>query len=297
MSIWEFTVGKWRPFYSTALYYLRNAPFDLFKEYLRHGVVGHSPDRVRFTNRDGITFDLDVTECVQKAIFCFHYFEPEDVAAFRTFIKPGSVVFDVGANIGQYALLASKLVGERGQVYAFEPSPEVLAKLQENIRLNSAENIEVVAKAVTAESGMMQFYTANEQGNQGVGSLLPAEEYRAHTRSAESIEVEALSLDDFCEAQGIEHVDFLKIDVEGFDLEVLKGAEKLMERNPDLVVFSEVEPLNLSQVDTTVEDFYHFTEAHGFQAWYAEKRGQLKRLKGGRAPYHPNVFFLPEPKK
>ncbi len=297
LSVWEFKIGHWRPFYSIALFYLRSSPFDLFKEFLRHGVVGHSPDHVQFTNRDGITFHLDVRECVQKAIFCFHYFEPEDVAAFRTFMKPGSVVFDVGANIGQYSLLASKLVGEGGQVYAFEPSPDVLNKLQENIKLNSAENIEVVAKAVTAKSGRMQFYTASEQGNQGVGSLLPAEAYRAHTRSADSIDVEALTLDDFCEDRGIERVDFLKIDVEGFDLEVLKGAGKLMERNPDLVVFSEVEPLNLSQVDTTIEDFYRFTETHGFQAWYAEKRGQLKRLKGGRAPYHPNVFFLPEPKK
>jgi len=296
LSLWNFNIGSWRPIYAAGLCYLRNSPVDIFKEYIRHGVVGNTPRFVQFRNKDDIIFDLDVHECVQKAIFCFHYFEPEDVAVFRTFIKPNSIVLDVGANIGQYALLASKLMGETGQVYAFEPSPEVYPKLQHHVQLNEFSNIEVITCAVAAKSGSMEFYPANEQGNQGVGSLIPADDYRAQIRSTASIDVDVVSLDAFCESRDITHVDMLKIDVEGFDLEVLKGAEALMKNNPNLVIMSEVEPINLAQLGATAADFYGFMKERGFHAWYAERNGKLKRLKGESPPYHPNVFFLHESK-
>jgi len=296
LSFWDVKIGKWRPIYTFGLFYLRYSPFDIFKEFLRHGIVGHTPRFVQFTNKDGIIFDLDVQECVQKAIFCFHYFEPEDVSVFRKFIKPGGVLFDVGANIGQYSLLASKLMGQTGKIYAFEPSQDIQPRLQENINLNAFKNIEIIPYAVAARSGKMKFYRANEEGNQGVGSLMPAQDYRSEIRSAEGVNVDVVSLDDFCESRGIKQVDFLKIDVEGYDLEVLKGAENLMERNPDLVIMSEVEPINLEQLGTTAKVFYDFMESHHFHAWYAEKNGALRRLQGESPPYHPNVFFLHESK-
>jgi len=294
VNLWELKLGKWRPFYTCVLFYLRYSPIDFFKDFLRHGVVGHTPRFVQFTNKDGITFDLDVHECVQKAIFCFHYFEPADVAGFRTFIKPNGVVFDVGANIGQYSLLASKLMGQTGKIYAFEPSLDIQSKLKRNIALNNFRNIEVVPCAVAASSGVMKFYSANEVANQGVGSLMPVQEYRSNIRSNEGVDVDVVSLDDFCETRNIGRVDVLKIDVEGFDLEVLKGAKKLMKNNPDLVIMSEVEPMNLEQLGVTAKDFYNFMEAQDFHAWYAEKGGELKRLKGDSPPYHPNVFFRHE---
>jgi len=296
MSFWEIKIGKWRPIYTLGLLYLRYSPFDVFKELLRHGVVGHTPRFVQFTNKDGIVFDLDVQECVQKAIFCFHYFEPEDVSVFRKFIQPGGILLDVGANIGQYSLLASKLAGKTGKIYAFEPGQNIQPRLKKNIDLNGFENIEVVPCAVAATSGEMKFYPANEVGNQGVGSLMPAQEFRSNIRSTEGVDVDVISLDDFCEGRGIQHVDFLKIDVEGYDLEVLKGAEKLMKNNPDLVIMSEVEPINLEQLAITTKDFYAFMKSHAFHAWYAEKNGELKRLQGESPPYHPNVFFLHESK-
>ncbi|MDQ7001998.1 MAG: FkbM family methyltransferase [Ghiorsea sp.] len=295
MNIWEWQIKQWRPVYALCLWYLRHSPFEVFKEYLRHGVVGHSPRFVQFTNKDGIIFDLDIHECVQKAIFCFHYFEPEDVAVFRKFIRPGCTVLDVGANIGQYALLAAKLMGDDGQVYAFEPSVDVRERLEKNIALNDFQHIEVLPCAVAATSGRMKFFAANEEGNQGVGSLLPAEQSRSQIRTATGIDVDVVSLDDFCAARKLLQVDFLKIDVEGYDLEVLKGAAKLMAANPDMVIMSEVEPINLAQFDLTAKDFYAEMKRHGFHPWYA-KRGQLTRLTEESPPYHPNVYFLHESK-
>ena len=290
MNLWELSVGKWRPLYDLALWYLRNAPVDWGKEYLRHGVVGHTPRFVQFTNKDGIRFELDVHECVQKAIFCFHYFEPEDVAVFRRFVKPNGVLLDVGANIGQYSLLACKLMGDSGKIYAFEPSADVRVRLQKNIALNSFSTIEVVPCAVAASRGTMKFYPAHQEGNQGVGSLMPAQAFRSEIRATEGVDVDVVSVDGFCEERGIDRVDILKIDVEGYDLEVLKGAEEVMRRNPEMLIMSEVEPLNLEQLGATAKDFYAFMASHGFDPWYAEG-GRLKRLEGETPPYHPNLFF------
>jgi len=289
MNLWEIKFGKWRPIYSMGLLYLRYSPLNLFKEFLRHGVVGHTPHDVYFTNKDGITFHLDTWGCEQKGIFCFHYCGTEDVAAYRKFIKPGDVVFDVGANIGQYSLLASRLVGTAGHVYGFEPAIEVLPKLRENIGLNTSDNIHVIAKAVAAESKQMRFYPADEEKDQDIGSLLPAE----GTRSNESVEVEAISLDDFCDTNSIEHVNFLKIDAEGFDLEVLKGAKKTIERNPDLIVMTEIAPHLLKLLHTTPEDVYDFMEERGFKPWVATRWGRLRPLNLKKSHRLLNVFFLP----
>jgi len=289
MNLWEIKLGKWRPIYAIGLLYLRYSPLNIFKEFLRHGVLGHTPHNVYFTNKDGITFHLDTWGCEQKGIFCFHYCGTEDVAVYRKYIKQGDVVFDVGANIGQYSLLASRLVGAIGRVYAFEPAIEVLQKLRENIALNTPDNIHVIPKAVAAESKNMQFFPASEEKDQDIGSLLPAK----GTRSNESIEVEAISLDDFCDSNSIDHVDFLKIDAEGFDLEVLKGASGLIDRNPDLVVMAEIAPHLLKLAHASPEDLYGFMEERGFKPWITARWGRLKPLDVETSSRLLNVFFLP----
>lgn len=291
MSLWEVSIAGWRPVYWLGLNYIRYAPVSCFKEYLRHGVVGHSPRYSKFTNRDGIHFDLDIHECVQKGIFCFHYYEPEDVEAFRRYAKPGAVVFDVGANVGQYSLLASKLVGPGGRVYAFEPSPDVLVKLQHHLEINHADNVVLTRKAVADSNGTARFYPANENSNQGVGSLLPAEEYRGQIRTNDSIEVDVITLDGFCDEHGIDHIDLLKIDVEGYDLDVLKGAEKVLARSPDIVILAEVEPMNLVQRGLTHGDFVQYMAERGFNAYFANNRGRLIALNDGDVS-KANLFFL-----
>lgn len=291
MSLWDISILGKRPVYSFGLWYLRNFPMSWFKEFLRHGVIGHSSRFSQFTNRDGIHFDLDVHECVQKGIFCFHYFEPEDVAGFRCFVHPGGMIFDVGANIGQYSLLASKLVGEKGHIYAFEPSPDVIDRLRHHLEINGADNVELVCKAAADRCGTAKFYPANELGNQGVGSLLPAEEYRAQIRSGSPIEVEVITLDEFCDEHAIDHIDVLKIDVEGFDLDVIKGAERVLARSPDVVVLAEVEPLNLVQRGLTHGDFIQYMAERGFRAYVSNLRGRLTPLSATDMTA-PNLFFL-----
>jgi FkbM family methyltransferase len=140
----------------------------------------------------------------------------------------GGVCFDVGANIGQVTLPLACLARE---VFAFEPSPPALNRLVQ--ATNHLSNVRVVPAAVGAAAGTARLHVA---GGDSACSTLRAVE------PGPLIDVELISLDDFCAAEGIAEVDVLKVDVEGWEAEVFRGAQQLLERGAIRVMLAEVEP-------------------------------------------------------
>lgn len=141
---------------------------------------------------------------------------------FERAVTRGSVVFDVGANVGFYTLLASVLVGEEGRVFAFEPVPRNLLYLGEHLRLNGLGNVTVLEAAVLDRAGTARF-----------DDSLGASTGRVSSRG--NLEVLAVSLDELIAARRIPFPDFIKIDVEGAELQVLCGARSLLrEARPTL---------------------------------------------------------------
>lgn len=137
-------------------------------------------------------------------------YERDSQRAFVENVREGSVVYDVGANAGFFTLLASKLAGRGGTVYAFEPLPRNVGYLRRHVSLNDCANVRIVARAVAAESGTTRFAAAH---NPSQGGLSDKGE----------LEVETESIDDFV-AAGSKNPDFMKIDVEGAESDVLAGA-------------------------------------------------------------------------
>lgn len=143
---------------------------------------------------------------------------------FERTVTAGSTVFDLGAHVGFYTLLASVLVGPEGRVFAFEPMPANEAYLRQHLRLNHITNVTVVAAAVSDRSGLAHF----EPGPSTVCGRLSANG---------PLEVPTVSLDDLVAAGEVPSPDFIKIDVEGAELAVLDGARRLMgETHPTLFV-------------------------------------------------------------
>ncbi len=138
--------------------------------------------------------------------------------AFEAEIPRGAVVFDIGANVGYYSLLAAVLVGAGGKVYAFEPLPRNIDFLRKHIALNQLKNIEVIEAAVSAQTGKSSF-------DLGASSAM------GHISNSGEIEVRLVSLDDMLEQGTLHQPDYMKVDVEGAEFEVLKGARKLLERH------------------------------------------------------------------
>lgn len=148
-------------------------------------------------------------------------YEPETFQFFRKNLKPGDTVLDIGAHIGLFSVLTSRLVGDGGKVYAFEPTPFTRGVLQEVIRLNGCDgNVEVLPEAVADKAGTTYFFdTGTEVSN--ANSLVQTE------RSMEKIEIPVTSVDAFVAERGIT-INCLKIDVEGAEYDLLKGAKKVL---------------------------------------------------------------------
>jgi FkbM family methyltransferase len=137
--------------------------------------------------------------------------------AFEREIPAGAVVYDIGANVGYFSLLAAVLVGSEGQVYAFEPLPRNIEFLKKHITLNGLGNAEVVEAAVSDRSGEASF-------DLGASSAM------GHLADSGQITVRMVSLDDLLQAGEIEPPDYMKVDVEGAEYDVLRGARSLLEK-------------------------------------------------------------------
>ena len=156
--------------------------------------------------------------------------EPEVQAVLQKYLRPGMTVYDIGANIGFFSLLAARLVGATGRVAAFEADPEIAARLRENVTRNQGAPIGVEEKAVWSSSSPVFFARANAEvsPDRGLGHVIDND---ADKSAPSTIRVEAVSVDDYVSKS--EAPNFMKCDVEGAEVEVFRGANKLLnERRP-----------------------------------------------------------------
>jgi FkbM family methyltransferase len=148
--------------------------------------------------------------------------EPQVQAALVKLLRPGMTFYDVGANIGFFSLLAARIVGPTGRVVAFEADPENAARLRENVERNSFSWIELEEKAVWSTSGGTVFFgRANPEltPDRGDGHVVNGDQ-------PNTISVPAMALDDYVKSTS--PPDFVKVDVEGAEVEVLAGAARLL---------------------------------------------------------------------
>ena len=144
-------------------------------------------------------------------------FEYEKRTLFERYVGLGDVVFDIGAHVGFYTLLASELVGPAGRVVAFEPVARNLSYLREHVRMNGAGNVEVVEAAVSDSEGEAMFLEAGQDQDQSIGGL----------DSAGGLRVRTVTLDDAV-SDGLPAPTCLKMDVEGAEALVLRGGSRVL---------------------------------------------------------------------
>jgi FkbM family methyltransferase len=189
------------------------------------------------------------------AEYRFATWNPDEYRAFREAVGPGAVALDVGANVGAYSVLLGQWVGPGGRVYAFEPSPETFAGLSRHLALNGlAGTVVPVAAAVSRSNGRA---TLSGGGLSGGNRLDPGGSGPA---------VETVSIDAFCAREAIVP-SFIKIDVEGAELDVLRGARDTIRRaGPGLALFVEMHPTLWSEMGITAADLQAELELQGLRA-------------------------------
>jgi FkbM family methyltransferase len=163
---------------------------------------------------------LDLREWIQQQMFLGEY-EPEQTGWFRECLEPGDAVIDVGASFGYYTTLGSALVGPSGRVFAFEPSPIAGRVIEEAIRDSGIRNIVLTKAAVGKANGSVPLYLPNSRSLHS-----PSIFYSDPAFSP--VQVPMMSLDCFEPLQDVSKVKLVKIDVEGYEPDVLDGMEHLI---------------------------------------------------------------------
>lgn len=166
---------------------------------------------------------------------CRAYSEEGDEAsseALKRLAQKGGVVLDVGANVGVYSMLCARWAGPEGRVFAFEPAPATLVLLRDHLQMNGlTERVEVVPQAASDEVGEAVFYTHDFSGENSLSAG-----FAERVPEAATVRVPMTTLDAFCQAHEIAPT-LIKIDVEGYELQVLRGARETIRRyQPALLV-------------------------------------------------------------
>lgn len=161
-----------------------------------------------------------------------------DIMLEGKIIKPGDTVLDLGANIGYYALMESMIVGDKGKVYAVEPSPKNYEILRENIELNNFTNIETYNLAMGDHSGKVDMYLS-EYSN---WSRLV--DRNLNDKIHEIVTVDITTVDEFLE--GRTQPDLIRMDVEGYEIKIFRGMEQTL-KNEKLGIFVELHPTFMSE--------------------------------------------------
>jgi FkbM family methyltransferase len=181
-----------------------------------------------------------------------------EISWIRRLVRPGSHVLDIGANIGFYTLLLSDLIGPKGHVHGFEPEAINFKHLA--AVAGHRKNVTLVPKAVSDCSGELLMYTSPKLN-------VDHRTYRVENYK-KVIAVDGVSIDDY--VGGRFRVDFIKMDIQGYELHALRGMERTIGANPNIVIFSEFSPYAFKQCGTGLRFVYDYIRSLDLQVWLPE---------------------------
>ena len=212
--------------------------------------IDYPKPSARSVEVNGIKYSLDISDLV--GWYIYWGFSDAPRRKLYSLITKGSTVIDVGANLGEVALNAAKLVGTGGKVYAFEPFPANYKKLAANLELNSFANLFIFNKGLGNEPHKVAMVA--EENNAGMNRIASG----AELGKTDAL-VEIIKLDDFVREKGLSSVDLIKIDVEGYEMNVLKGGiETIKQFRPKL--FVEVIDAHLKRQGSSALEVFQFFE-------------------------------------
>lgn len=182
-------------------------------------------------------------------------FEKTETAVLQKHLRSGNVFVDIGSNIGYYTVIASRIVGESGKVYAFEPEPENFKFLLKNIELNKLSNVVTTQKAVSDKSGSTTLFL--NEGNTGGHHLADRGD------GSTGITIESVTLDEFLGPQA-PRVDILKMDIEGYEPFAFRGMQQIMRNNRDILLITEYYPEMISKAGSDPDQYLAEISHAGF---------------------------------
>ena len=174
-------------------------------------------------------------------------------------IEMGNIVVDVGANIGLHTLNMARIVGNTGQVFAFEPDPSNFEILRKNVKINNYQNIILEQKAVGDKHGRTTLYQSDHPGKH---RIFPQTE-----QAKSQVQVELTNLDNYFDSDMIDKINFIKIDVEGLEFSVLKGMKNILKNSKKIKILFEFMPENTMEVGFTPIELLNYLTSNNFKLY------------------------------
>jgi FkbM family methyltransferase len=203
---------------------------------------------------------------ITPTLVSYGTWEGGETAWFLRTVKPGDTIVDAGANVGYYTIIGSRLVGETGKVYAFEPDPANFALLEKNVQLNGLTNVVLERKALSNRKGTLKLFIAEQ--NKGDHRI-----YQPEGESRASVEVEAVRLDEYFQDHK-RGIDFIKIDTQGADGLILEGMTGLLEGRTDgPTIFMEFWPHGLKGMGTDSGALLRTLQSYNYKIYDMQAQG------------------------
>jgi FkbM family methyltransferase len=224
---------------------------------------------------------LRPNEGASRLTYYFGVSEPQLFEFYNCFLREGMVVVDAGANIGLHTLYFAKRVGKHGKVYAFEPDPSIFKRLKDHLDSNRVTNVIAINCALGSQEGEVSV----------VGNA--ADTSRTYVTRTSSVEpeqtAEVVRLDRILSTNSIDTVHFAKVDVEGFEYELLVGSDDYLQNQLIDVLQVELDQRSLDRANGSIETVTALLDARGYQrARWDPARGVFER--SSQDEY--NTFFV-----
>lgn len=214
---------------------------------------------------NGFKIFLDPTDALElKKNKKFEKFETDLV---KKEIREGDIVLDIGANIGYFTLIFSQIVGINGKVFAFEPDPNNFSILKKNIEINNLKNVILIQKAVSDVNTPLTLYLCDY--NHAQHRIYPS------SRCNEKITVDSITIDEyFTKTEFYKKINFVKMDVEGSEYNVINGMQKILKSNPKLKILCEFSPKQIIEHKLKPEDILNQLLRHNFKIYPITSSGE-----------------------
>ncbi len=259
---------KWRQTLRKFRFYLLNPRHVIW--WLRNRLAGKVLLPV---NIHGNIRWLAANDFVGRHAYLGEYFENAEQGFLQLFLKEGMTFLDIGAHHGLYTLLAAKKVGPTGKVIAFEPSKRELSRLQQHLAINNCENVEIEEFALGKIGEDQDLYLCTDAGGSGLNSLRPP----VTDDPIYSVKVKVNSLDNYLADKKINAADiaFIKIDVEGGELDILHSARQLLSSKIRPLLMCEVEDIRTEPWGYKAIEIYKYLKELGFSWFKVSTSGKL----------------------
>jgi len=245
---------------------------NFFEEYFKFKSIQKLSEPVIETKYGTKMFINKNDEVISKSLVLNKVWEYSESEFFKKLITKGMNIIDIGANIGYFSILFSKLTGDSGKVFSFEPEPNNFQFLLKNIQANNSSNIIPFNKAVSNYDGKINLFLS--RSNIGDHRMI---NFNSDREVRNRIEIESVKLDTAIPKD--QKIDLIKMDIQGSEMKAIDGMKRILGENNKMVLVTEFWPYAIKQSGYEPEDFFNVLNTYGFKIYTLEGSSKIPVAK------------------